>query len=262
MTFDQLLSAAQSGHELIIPPGWKQGPVTFGGLTTSLIFARMQALVAEGRSVRSLQTSFVGPVKAEVPVVFEAEILREGKAVSQVMGRIVQSDEVRLVCLASFSGDRESVIRVDPLPAPEVADVEQCRELPYIKGVTPEFLRHVSMRWALGAFPFTGQGGREMGGWIRFSEPPATFTDAHLIALVDAWPPAVLSLAKGLLPASSLNWTLDIVHPRPEIMPDDWLLYRVVIDQAALGYSHTRAGIWTARGELVALSNQTVAVFG
>ncbi|MBP54487.1 MAG: acyl-CoA thioesterase II, partial [Marinobacter sp.] len=31
---------------------------------------------------------------------------------------------------------------------------------------------------------------------------------------------------------------------------------------ADAGYGHTQAGIWTASGELVALSRQTVTVFG
>lgn len=262
MTFDQLLSAVQSENELIIPSDWAQGRAAFGGLTVGLIFARMQSLVAEGRSVRSMQVSFVGPVEPGVPAVFEAEILREGKAVSQVMGRIVQNGEPRLVCMASFGGDRESVIKVDALPAPGAADIDQCYELPYIEGVTPGFIQYIGMRWAFGALPFTGKGGREMGGWMQFRMPPEVITDAHIMALIDAWPPAVLPYLKAPAPASSLSWALDIVHPRPEIMPGDWLLYRAAIDHAASGYGYTRAEIWTEKGELVALSRQTVTVFG
>lgn len=262
MTFDQLLSAVQSENELTIPADWTQGRASFGGLIAGLIFARMQSLVADGRPARSMQVSFVGPVEADIPTTFEAEILREGRAVSQVMGRIIQNGQTRLVCLASFAGDRESVIKVEALPAPEAADVDQCNELPYIKGVTPGFIQYIAMRWAFGDLPFTGKGGREMGGWMRFREPPAVITDEHLIALIDAWPPAMLAHLKGPAPASSLNWTLDIMHPRPEILPDDWLLYRAITDHAESGYGNARAEIWTAKGELVALSRQTVVVFG
>jgi acyl-CoA thioesterase len=52
------------------------------------------------------------------------------------------------------------------------------------------------------------------------------------------------------------------MHPRPDVRPGDWLLYRATIDQAGAGYGHTQAGIWTSRGELVATSRQTVTVFG
>ncbi len=262
MTFDELLRAARGSEELIMPGSWSQGRATFGGLTAALMFERMEMLVAEGRAMRSLQVSFVGPVEPEVPARFEAEILREGKAVSQVQGRIVQKGETRLVCLASFGGDRESEVQVDALTAPEAPPIDQCHGLDYIEGVTPEFIQQIEMRWAFGNLPFSGKGGRELGGWMQFRKTPESFSDAHIVALVDAWPPAVLPYVKQRVRTSSLSWALDIVHPRPVMEPGDWLLYKVSIDQAGAGYGHTQAGIWTAKGELVALSRQTVTVFG
>ena len=83
------------------------------------------------------------------------------------MGRIVQGGEPKLVALASFGGDRESAVAVEPLVAPEARAVGDCQALPYIKGVTPEFTQHIEMRWAFGGMPFSGIGGREMGGWMR-----------------------------------------------------------------------------------------------
>lgn len=262
MNFDRLLEVAASGAEVTIPSTWAQGRASFGGVIAALVFDRMDHVVAPGRPMRSMQVSFVGPVTPDEPATVEAEILREGKAVSQILGRIVQGGDPRLMALASFGGDRESAVAVESLPAPEAKAVEDCRELPYIKGVTPEFTQHIEMRWAFGGFPFSGAGGREMGGWMRFREAPDAITDAHIVALVDAWPPAVLPHLKSPAPASSLSWALDIMHPRPEIRPGDWLLYRAVIDQAGAGYGHTQAGIWTSRGELVATSRQTVTVFG
>ncbi len=262
MTFDQLVAEVRQDGTVTLPSDWAQGRATFGGLVAALAFDVMAAKVADGRAMRALQVSFVGPVEPGVPAQFEAELLREGKAVSQVQGRILQNGEPRLVCLASFGGDRESAIQVEPLPAPEVRPVDQCQGLPYIKGMTPEFTQHIEMRWAFGNLPFSGKGGREMGGWMQFRETPEVFTDAHIVALVDAWPPAVLPHLKDRAPASSLSWALEIVHPRPVINPGDWLLYRATIDQAGAGYGHTHAGVWTASGELVALSRQTVTVFG
>ncbi|KPP98260.1 thioesterase family protein [Marinobacter sp. HL-58] len=261
MNFDQLLAVAASGGEVAIPSSWAQGRASFGGVIAALVFDRMEHMVAPGRPMRSMQVSFVGPVTPEEPARIEAEILREGKAVSQVLGRIVQGGEPRLVVLASFGGDRDSEVQVDALPAPEAKPVDQCKGLDYIKGVTPEFIQQIEMRWAFGNLPFSGKGGRELGGWMQFRKTPETFSDAHIIALVDAWPPAVLPYVKARVKTSSLSWALDIVHPRPVLEPGDWLLYKASIDQASAGYGHTQAGIWTARGELVALSRQTVTVF-
>ncbi|OZB11021.1 MAG: acyl-CoA thioesterase II [Marinobacter sp. 34-60-7] len=262
MTFDELLAAVRQSNEVVIPPSWGQGRATFGGLVAALVFERMSAQVAPGRAMRALQVSFVGPVEPDVPAQFEASLLREGKAVSQVEGRILQNGEPKLVCLASFGGDRESVVQVPPLPAPEATAVDQCQSLPYLKGVTPEFTRHIEMRWAFGNMPFSGRGGREMGGWMQFREPPAQWTDAHIVALVDAWPPALLPHIKGPAPASSLTWTIEFVQPQPAIGRNDWLLYRAEIEHAKDGYGHTAAMIWREDGELVAISRQTVTVFG
>jgi acyl-CoA thioesterase len=262
MTFDELLSSVRESREVVIPASWGQGRATFGGLVAALAFDVMASKVAPGRAMRALQVSFVGPVEPDAPAIIEAELLRGGKAVSQVQGRILQNGETRLACLASFGGDRESSVQLAPSPAPEAVPVDQCQELSYIPGVTPEFTQHIEMRWAFGHMPFSGKGGREMGGWMQFRETPSVLTDAHIVALVDAWPPALLPHLKGPAPASSLSWALEIVHPRPAMKPGEWLLYRATIDQAGAGYGHTHAGIWTERGELVALSRQTVTVFG
>jgi len=262
MNLDQLLSAVQTGKEVVIPSGWTQGRTAFGGLVAGLVLERLQAEVVRDRPLRSMQVSFVGPVAPDTAAEIEAEILREGKSVSQAQGRIVQDGETRLVCLASFGEGRESAVSVEALPAPEARPPRDGQELPFIPGVVPEFVRHIEMRWAFGYFPFTGKGCREMGGWMRFREAPETLTDAHLVALIDAWPPAILPYLKRPAPASSLSWALEMVHPRPSLAPGDWLLYRASIDQAGAGYGHIQAGIWTAKGELVAVSRQTVTVFG
>ena len=262
MTFDELIAAGRASNELVMPATWSQGRATFGGLVTGLLFDQMERQVAENRPMRSMQASFVGPVEPDVPAVFEASILREGRSVSQVEGRIFQNGEPKLVCLAAFAGDRESAVTIEGLPAPEAKSVDECQAMPSIEGLTPGFASYIEMRWAYGSMPFTGGSGREMGGWMRFREPPAELTDAHIVALVDAWPAPVLQHYKTLVPASSLTWAFDIIHPRPALEADDWLLYKANIEQSGNGYCHFAAEIWTPRGELLAVSRQTAAVFG
>ena len=261
MQFDELLTAAGS-EELVFPASWAQGRATFGGLVAAVVARQMQQAVTGDRAMRALQISFVGPVAADEPVQIEVEVLREGKAVSQVQGRMLQQGEVRLAMLGSFGGSRASAVAVAGDRAPEVASADSLKALPHLPGITPDFIQHLDMRWTFGGLPFSGSDSREMGGWMRFREQPKALTDAHLVALVDAWPPALLPHLKQPAPASSLSWTLEFVYPRPTLAPDDWLLYRASIDQAAAGYGHTQAQIWNASGELVALSRQTVTVFG
>lgn len=262
MDFDAVLEQVTAGGECTLSADWGQGRASFGGAVVAMVYAAMQQRLSGDRPLRALATSFVGPVAPDVPFTLEVEVLREGKAVTQCAGRLIQNGEVQCMVLGSFGAGRVSSVSVAAETGPVLQGPEGCQALPFIPGVTPAFTQHIDMRWAIGHMPFTGKGGREMGGWMRFRDTPRALTDAHIIALVDCWPPAVLPHVKGPAPASSLSWTLELVHPGPVLAPDDWLAYRACIDQARDGYGHTEAGIWNAQGELVALSRQTVTVFG
>ena len=257
---DQLLRENHAGG-VALTPDWAQGRATFGGLLGAVAHAAMVAQLDDDRPLRSLAVSFIAPASPRASILVEAEVLRQGKAVTQVESRVYQDDQVVLVALGSFGWERDSEVAVVPESAPEVSGPETARAVPFQEGITPAFLEHFEMRFAIGGFPFTGSQERSMGGWMRFREPPGTLTASHLVALVDVWPPAVLPRLTRPAPASTLSWSMELVHPLPDIAPDDWLLYRATIDQARDGYGLTRAAIWTHSGELVALSRQSVTVF-
>ena len=106
-----------------------------------------------------------------MPISFEVEVLREGKAVSTLLGRAVQEGQVVTLVQGSFGDGRPSAIEVKAQPAVDMRPLEQsAAELPYIKGVTPEFMRHVALRWAIGGLPFSGNDDRRMGGWVRLRD--------------------------------------------------------------------------------------------
>ncbi len=265
MTLSELIHAVRENPKnVVVPATWGQGRAGFGGLVAALVYEAMQAQVPEGRPVRSLAITFVGPLMVDAPVSFEAEVLREGKAVSQVLGRAVQDGQVVTIVQGSFGAARASAIQVPAEPAPEMPPVQECMELPFVPGVAPEFTRYLAMRWGIGGLPFSGNTSREMGGWVRLrgevEREPVTV--AHLLALVDAWPPAPLSHLKRFAPGSSLTWTIEFIQPVPSFDTHEWCRYRAVIEHALDGYGHCAAALWTAEGELVALSRQTVTVFG
>ena len=265
MQFSELIAAVRSKpHSLQVPEQWAQGRASFGGLMAALVYEAMRAQVPAGRPVRSLAITFVGPAEPEVPLSFEVEVLREGKAVSQVLGRAVQNGQVVTLVQGSFGGSRESRIQVSAEPAPQAPAAEACQELPYIANVTPAFTRFLAMRWAFGGMPFSGNKAREMGGWVRLREQSdvQAVDESHLLALVDAWPPAVLPHLTTPAPGSSLTWTIEFVQPVAELSTQDWCLYRAQIEHAQDGYGHVAAALWSPAGELLAISRQTVAVFG
>ena len=107
MIFSEMLDAVRRDPAAVtIPAEWGQGRASFGGLVAALAFEAMRAKVPEGRPVRSLAITFVGPVAPDVPVSFQAEVLREGKAVSQMCIRdrtLIVQPLIRISVQASMS---------------------------------------------------------------------------------------------------------------------------------------------------------------
>lgn len=264
MTFAELLAAlADSPHqEVTIPTGWAQGRAGYGGLIAALVYQGMRDQVASDRPVRSLAITFVGPVAPGQSMQVEAQVLREGKAVTQMLGMGKQNGQVMCIMQGSFGASRESVVAVQSLPAPAAKAPAECIEMPYVEGLNPVFIKHFAVRWAFGDLPFTHSRKREMGGWMRFREDEGSIHEGHILGLVDVWPPALLPHLPKPVPASSLTWTIEFMQPQPDIGNTDWLLYRAEIEHACDGYGHVSAMVWREDGTLVAISRQTVTVFG
>ncbi|MDG6402520.1 thioesterase family protein [Pseudomonas quasicaspiana] len=264
MKFSELIDAVQRDPLAVtIPAEWAQGRASFGGLMAALQYEAMRAKVPEGRPVRSLAITFVGPAEPGVPIAFEVEVLREGKAVSQLLGRATQNGQVMTLIQGSFGASRESVISVKADPAPTLKPLEACPQLPFVSGMMPEYLRFMELRWGLGGLPFSNTPSPAIGGYVRFRDiEEGPCSEAHLLALVDAWPPALLPHLSKPAPGSSLTWTIEFVQPMPVLSTHDWCSYKAVIEHARDGYGHTAAMLWSPTGELIAISRQTVTVFG
>lgn len=62
--------------------------------------------------------------------------------------------------------------------------------------------------------------------------------------------------------ASSLTWTAEFLQPLPQQRSGDWCRYLAEIEEARDGYGHVAARMWSADGQLLAISRQMVTVFG
>ncbi|WP_288132609.1 thioesterase family protein [Microbulbifer sp.] len=259
MKFSDILRDARGTADTTVPEGWMQGRAAFGGLAAALVYEAIAAR-SQDAPLRSLTTSFVAPAK-QGKLERRSEVLRRGSSVTQIEGRAVQEGQVVTAALASFGSGRDSAIRVSLPSAPTFTAPDACQALPDIDGLTPEFARHFDYRIAEGALPFSGISETRLGGWMRFRNCDEPVTVSHLLALIDAWPPAVLQMLSELAPASSLTWTLEACHPLSQRSAGDWWQYQAEIEQAGDGYAVIQAKIWDADGKPVALSRQTVTVF-
>jgi acyl-CoA thioesterase len=122
-------------------------------------------------------------------------------------------------------------------------------------------LRHFDLCIQEGGIPFLGGKKSHYYGWMRYKNPPKEISDAHIVSIIDVWPPTLLQMIKLPAPASTVSWNVEFVYPHKEILPNDWLAYKAITRQAADGYGHTEATIWDAQGDVIALSRQTVAIF-
>lgn len=268
MQYDAMLAPLDEGEETDVAPTWGQGRATFGGLVAALLYRRAAAVLAQrGEDVvakppRSFAFSLVAPLapgRARVSV----EVLRSGKNVTQLDARIVQDERVAAMMLGSFGASRASEILIAPPPAPVFLAPGDARPLPYLPGLTPEFIQHFDFRWTVGQLPFmqppaaTG----DMGGWVRFRQPPAHVGIDHLLGLVDAWPPAVMPMFNKPAPISTLAWTIEFTDaPLPQ-RGDEFVQYLAQTDFSTQGYAHIHSRTWRADGTLLAIGRQTVAIF-
>ncbi len=243
-----------------IPAGWAQGRATFGGLVAALLVRAMRSHVDPERRLRSVMFSMAGPVEPG-RVHVEVHRVREGRTVTHLEARAVQNGEDRCVCLAMFGIDNASSLAVAPPPAPTVPGPDEALALPFVPGLTPEFTRHFEYRFAIGGMPFSGSTDRSMGGWCRFSEAGGEVDDEALLALVDAWPPAILPMLNGPTNSSTATWSMDFL-PRPKAADiGAWWLYRAQVEAAGHGAATTTAVMWDPDGNPVAVSRQSVAYF-
>lgn len=257
----QHINEPEAFPTLTIPKVWGQGRTAYGGISAAMIFAAMQQKVEAGRPMRSFNCNFVGPLMLEQPFSIEVEILRQGKNASQVVARAMQDGNTSVLCQACFGVAKQSKIKVINQDKHDMALPKKAKFLPQIPKVTPKFLRFFDLAISKGSLPFTGSKKSKVHGWMRYSTPPVEISDAHLIGLIDSWPPTVLQMLRWPAPASTMCWNVEFIHPHSTLKPTDWFAYQAHTRQAEDGYAHTEANIWDQQGELIAISRQTVAIF-
>jgi len=160
-----------------------------------------------------------------------------------------------------FGTGRESSLPVlSPVrPQPEKGPNESF-QLPFIPGVTPTFTQHLDYRVASGGLPFMGSDAWHNQFHIRLRHGDGIDMELQTVMLADAAPTPALQQLKGLAPASSVSWALEL---RPILESDDRGFWQM--DKEALasgeGYVNERTSLWTPSGQLAALGYQVVAVY-
>lgn len=246
------------GWRALVSEDWLQGRSVFGGLQAALALRAMRALVPADMPLRSLQTTFVAPVPAG-PVMIRAQCLRQGRSAIQLEASLIDGEQTLCRLLGVFGRARPSVLNFQPVQ-PSVSTATP-RELHYIEGRMPAFTQHFRACWLRGDLPFSG--GRQRESVLRISlRDEGPVDETHVLAFGDFIPPIALSMFDQPTPGSSLTWMLELLRDRyDDLGLDDWRIDAELI-AARDGYTQQGVVLWGPNGEPVALSRQSMVVFG
>ena len=254
-----------------IPKSWSNGRTVFGGLQVALSVRAMRGALGvslgDGKGnvaalpLRSVQATFVAPVPAGTRVELRAEFLRSGRSATHARCDLLHEGTLACTTVAIFGAARPSRLALD-IPRPQLrADPETLPDLPYLPGITPEFLQQLQLRWGVGKVPYSGHAEPHSTIFARLRDPDCTAEDA-LIALADSIPTPGLSMLDKPAPATSMNWMLELIGDPALLERDEWSMIGTDVRGGADGYLSQTSVLWGAGGHAFSVSHQSVAIFG
>jgi acyl-CoA thioesterase len=261
-TLSQLLATAQpepNGLSLSVPSDWMQGRSVFGGLQVAVALRAMRVLVPHA-ILRTLQTTFIAPVAGELRV--QARILRTGKNAIAVEARIGDADSTQALVIGVFGAKRSSAVSEALVPRAIEPKGAVGFEAPLDADGAPHFARHFKVRWVHGKFPFAGDASvTEQVLEIGMQDDGPT-TEAHVVAIADFIPPIALTRLSAPVPGSTLTWMLELLADRYDHLPLSGWRVEAELVAARDGYTSQSVAVFGPAGEPIALSHQSMLVFG
>ena len=237
---------------------WMQGRSVFGGLQAAVALQAMRTLVP-AVPLRTLQITFIAPVGAtELRAL--ARVLRTGKSATHIEARLGSESDTLAVAVGVFGSARDSIVRLDP-PAANPPPATPPVQVPYRAGVWPNFIQQFDMALLAGALPFSGTHIDRIVYRLGLRDSGRT-SEAHLLAFADLMPPVALSWMPGVVPGSSLTWMLEILDDGFTTQPLQGWRVDAVMSSARDGYTGQTTTIYAPDGKVVALSRQSMVVFG
>lgn len=253
------LKSDGQGFVAEIPQDWTQGRTTFGGLLAAVAIRGLQT-VADGRPMRSFLMDCLAPtVPGELNV--QIDLLRAGRTLLHARATLSQAGQTCALLLGTFGHARETKLKLEGASAPK-SDLppEQLVRLPYIEGAMPAYTQHFDYRWTSQHGLFSGAPEGKLSGFVRALD--ADRVDCAVIAaLIDSFPPAVLTQLRAPASASTVTWMVSFPHLRPAVALTEFCRYESLTSSANGGYAGIDTKLWDHDGRLLADSHQLVAEF-
>ena len=233
---------------------WMQGRSAFGGLQAAVALRAMRTLV--DAPLRTLQMTFIAPVGPGVRA--RARVMRAGKNATHVEARLGAEGETQALVVGVFGARRDSIVRHDVDTAIAMPILSRPRFAP---GAMPKFMQHFDVALLAGAAPFTNARVDRAVYQLGLHDD-APMSEAHLLAFADFVPPVALSWMPGPVPGASMTWMLEMLIDDLAGWPLDGWRADTRMLAAAGGYTSQATTIYAPDGTAVALSQQSMVVFG
>ena len=223
-----------------------------GGYLAAIVTRALEAVVADGRPLRSVTVHYMRAPK-EGPAQVRTETARKGRSVSFMRATIEQGGEAQATAMAVFAADREGLelntAHPPYIPAPEDVPLQGETRLQ-----APPFAQNFDFRPAIGGKAFEGADEAITGGWLWPKQGPGHLDAALAVALCDSWFPALFTATETPLAVPTLDLTVHLRAPLPR--PADWVLGSFWTRRARDGFLEEDGELFSRDGELLAQSRQ------
>jgi len=235
---------------------WMQGRTLYGGASALVAFTAARRAFPDLPPLRSAQIGFVAPVGEEVEL--SAEIVRQGRNVTQVRSEIRNEKGVALTAFWLFAAQRDANGQ-RPADPPENGAGLPYDNPPAMKGKGPYFIQNnFELRYGQtkGEDP-----GATIRRWARLTEEHDLDPVSKLVLMGDIMPPGAMRIMQRPGPISSINWSFNVLDPNSQ-SKDGWYLAENASQHLDHGYSSERLRMYDIEGRQVLDGLQSVAVFG
>lgn len=235
---------------------WMQGRTLYGGASALVAFTAARRAFPDLPPLRSAQIGFVAPVGEEVEL--SAEIVRQGRNVTQVRSEIRNEKGVALTAFWLFAAERDANGQRPSDPPENWAGLPDDNP-PAMEGKGPSFIQNnFELRYgqAKGEDP-----GATIRRWARLTEEHDLDPVSKLVLMGDVMPPGAMRIMQRPGPISSINWSFNVLDPHSQSQ-DGWYLSENSSQHLDHGYSSERLRMYDIEGRQVLDGLQSVAVFG
>lgn len=248
-----------------VAPGWAQGRGAWGGLVIAALLRSAETLICEPtQQLRAVTGQFLAPIPVgtiDVP----ARVLRVGSATTGVRVDAVDESGTVLATLTGVWGvDRAPDVSPDyptwgDLACPVADPWESVPVVGIGPPIGPEFGDRLTFRPISG---YPGQGVASTLGWVGLpdAEPAYRFDAAGLVGLVDAWWPGAIAMVGVGHPMGTISFSAQVVCDPNSISGAEPVLHEGFVTRAKSGFSSEVRRLWSADGQLLIDSVQSVAI--